>query len=154
MRDLADDCIVPDLGGARLADVGLSDVQEIADRMLASGHDPSTIRNAIMPLRVIYRRALTRGDVAVNPCVGLELPAVRGRRERIASPARPVRRAWKEAGLRPIGLHEARHTCASVLIAAGVNAKAITTFLGHSSIQVTFDRYGHLMPAPPTKPEA
>ncbi len=56
------------------------------------------------------------------------------------------RRAWKEAGLTPIGLHEARHTCASVLIAAGVNAKAITTFLGHSSIQVTFDRYGHLMP--------
>jgi len=45
-------------------------------------------------------------------------------------------------------LHEARHTCASVLIAAGVNAKAITHYLGHSSIDVTFDRYGHLMPGP------
>ena len=31
------------------------------------------------------------------------------------------------AGLEPIGLHEARHTFASVLIAAGVTAKAITT---------------------------
>jgi integrase len=40
-----------------------------------------------MPLRVIYRRALARGEVAVNPCTGLELPAVRGRRDRIASPA-------------------------------------------------------------------
>ena len=45
-------------------------------------------------------------------------------------------------------LHEARHTCASVLIAAGMNAKAITHYLGHSSIDVTFDRYGHLMPGP------
>ena len=27
-----------------------------------------------------------------------------------------------------------------------MNAKAICTFAGHSSITVTFDRYGHLMP--------
>jgi integrase len=32
------------------------------------------------------------------------------------------------------------------MIAAGVNAKALTTYMGHSSITVTFDRYGHLMP--------
>lgn len=32
------------------------------------------------------------------------------------------------------------------MIAAGVNAKALTTYLGHASIQTTFDRYGHLMP--------
>ncbi len=30
--------------------------------------------------------------------------------------------------------------------AVGVNGKALSTYLGHSSIQVTFDRYGHLMP--------
>jgi integrase len=35
---------------------------------------------------------------------------------------------------------------ASLLIDAGVNAKAIQTFLGHATIQMTFDRYGHLMP--------
>jgi integrase len=45
-----------------------------------------------------------------------------------------------------MGLHEARHTFASILIAAGVNAKALSTYLGHSSIQITLDRYGHLMP--------
>jgi integrase len=39
-----------------------------------------------------------------------------------------------------------RHTCASIFIAAGVNAKALSTFLGHASISITLDRYGHLMP--------
>jgi len=33
-----------------------------------------------------------------------------------------------------------------MLITAGVNAKAISTYMGHSSIKVTFDLYGHLMP--------
>jgi hypothetical protein len=32
------------------------------------------------------------------------------------------------------------------MIAAGVNAKALATYEGHSSITVTLDRYGHLMP--------
>jgi len=32
------------------------------------------------------------------------------------------------------------------MIAAGVNAKALSTYMGHSSITVTIDRYGHLMP--------
>ena len=46
----------------------------------------------------------------------------------------------------PIGLHEARHTFASLLIAAGVNAKALSTYMGHASVTITYDRYGHLMP--------
>jgi integrase len=249
------DRIVPALGGERLGDVQRRDVQRLADELLAQGRDPSTIRNALMPLRVIFRRALEDGDVAVNPCTNLRLPAVRGRRERIASaeeaqrllgalpdrdraiwatalyaglrrgelmalrwedvdlaggvihversydekarleidpksragrrsvpivgalrdmlvaqracagestglvfgsgPERPfqpsnlwrrAQRSWKRAGLDPIGLHEARHTFASLLIAAGVNAKAITTYMGHASIQTTYDLYGKLMP--------
>jgi integrase len=55
-------------------------------------------------------------------------------------------KAWKAAGLRPIGLHEARHSCASIFIAAGVNVKALSSYLGHASITITLDRYGHLMP--------
>lgn len=35
---------------------------------------------------------------------------------------------------------------ASLMIAAGVNAKALSTFMGHANIAVTFDTYGHLMP--------
>lgn len=59
-----------------------------------------------------------------------------------------ARRAWAAADppLTPLGLHEARHTFASYLIAAGANAKAVTTALGHSSVSITFDRYGHLFP--------
>lgn len=41
-------------------------------------------------------------------------------------------------------LHDLRHTCAAVLIKAGLNAKAIQVHLGHSAIAVTFDCYGHL----------
>jgi integrase len=245
--------VLPTLGGAKLAKIQRRDVQRLADDLLASGADPSTIRNALKPLQVIYRRAIEDGDLAVNPCERLRLPTARGRRERIAPPpeaaaliaalrpgdralwgcafyaglrrgelrallwddvdlagglirversmsghseiggpkSRAGRRgvpivaalrdllvehklvtrerglvfgssesqpftptavrkraltAWSRAGLEPIGLHECRHTFASLLIAAGVNAKAITTYLGHASIQTTFDLYGHLMP--------
>ena len=52
--------------------------------------------------------------------------------------------AWKAR--EPISLHECRHTFASLMIAADVNAKALSSYMGHSSITITLDRYGHLMP--------
>jgi integrase len=247
--------VLPELGAARLSEIGRVDLQDFADRMLAEGLDPSTIRNTLMPLRAIYRRALTRGEVSVNPTTGLELPAVRGRRDRVADPeearqliaalppadraiwatalyaglrrgelmalrwddvdlegrrirvarswdakgaacvapksaagARSVpilgmlrtyllehrlssgrgdglvfgadattpfgyssvvaraKRAWRDAGLKAIGLHECRHTYATLLIDARVNPKTVSTFMGHASISITLDRYGHLFP--------
>lgn len=54
--------------------------------------------------------------------------------------------AWKSAGLNRITLRECRHTFASLMIAAGVNAKALSTFMGHANISITLDRYGYLMP--------
>ncbi len=236
----------------RLNQITRLHIQDLADRLRASGLSPSTVRNTMMPLRAIFRRLVARGELAINPTQGLELPAVRGRRDRIADPAeaeqllevlsefdRPiwatamyaglrlgelralqwedvdfeagvihVRRSWdpkegfvepkSRAGERrvpltdrlkqelvllsvnggalfvfpgrtegpfstselnrrakttwrqhkrtPITLHECRHTFASMMIAAGVNAKALSTYLGHSSISITLDRYGHLMP--------
>ena len=53
---------------------------------------------------------------------------------------------WAKAELDRVGLHTARHTCASVMIAAGVNIKALSEFLGHASITISLDRYGHLLP--------
>jgi integrase len=85
-RDALDRRILPDLGARRLSEVTRVELQELADRLLAEGLDPSTIRNQLMPVRVIFRRAIARGEVTVNPTTGLELPAVRGRRERIAAP--------------------------------------------------------------------
>ena len=55
-------------------------------------------------------------------------------------------KTWKAAGLKRLTFHDCRHTYASPMIAAGCNANALSTFMGHSSIQITMDRYGHLMP--------
>ena len=44
------------------------------------------------------------------------------------------------------GMHQLRHTCASVLIKLGNNAKQIQEWLGHESILETMDTYGHLFP--------
>jgi integrase len=249
------DRIYPKLGALRVSEVQRRDVQRLADDMLAEKKDASTIRNALMPLRVIYRRAIEDGIVSVNPTSNLRLPAVEGRRDRIVAPEqakkllaallekdRPIwatalyaglrrgevmglriedvdlargvirversydpkayeftepksragRRsvpvaavlrdfliehklrmgrseglffgrsaetpfddsslaaraatAWRNAKLEGITLHEARHTYASLMIAAGVNAKSLQTYMGHSSVTVTYDRYGHLMP--------
>jgi len=250
--------VLPELGARRLTDVERADLQALVDRMVVDGDGASTIRNALLPVRAIYRRALVRGDVAVNPTTGLELPAVRGARDRVASPdeakrllgalerdralwatamfaglrrgelralawesvdfdrgvirvvsswdreAGPVapksragrrtvsmagalrvhlaehrlhtgradglvfgrtaeaafdpstvtdraRKTWARAELTPIGLHECRHTFASLMIAAGVNAKALATYMGHASVTITFDLYGHLMPGNETE---
>jgi integrase len=54
--------------------------------------------------------------------------------------------AWAAAELNRIELHECRHTFASYAVAAGVNPKALSTYMGHASITITLDRYGHLFP--------
>ena len=247
--------ILPAFGKRRLTDLTRAEVQDFTDRLGAHGLSASTVQCSLLPLRAIYRRALQRGDAQVNPCAGLDLPAVRGRRDRIADPAEakallaalPVAeqavwatalyaglrrgelrglrwenvdlasghlrvehgwddvegeiapksregrrtvpiaavlrdvllehrmrqghggeglvfgrtrsspfvsdtlskhaaKAWKAAKLSPITLHECRHTFASMMIAAGVNAKALSRYMGHHSIVITLDLYGHLMP--------
>jgi integrase len=248
--------VLPTFRSVRLMDLHRSDLQGFADSLLTEGLNPSTIQVTLLPLRAIFRRALSRGELATNPCNGLQLPAVRGRRERYATPAEaeeliaavpladqpvwatamyaglrrgelqalraedvdldrgvirvefgweyrdgqiPLKsnagrrkvpiasvlrqflearfsesgygggdrlfgfasatspfdpgkltkradRAWAAAGIERITLHECRHTFASLMIAAGVNAKALQSFMGHANISITLDRYGHLMP--------
>ena len=49
--------------------------------------------------------------------------------------------------LRPkYGMHALRHFCASWMIALGFPPKRLQSIMGHSSIQMTFDTYGHLFP--------
>lgn len=261
--------VLPRFDSTRLAALTRGDVQSFVDGLLAAGLQPSTIRNTVNPLQALYRHAVRRELVAVNPTREVEMPAERGRRERIATAGeaarllaalpkadRPIwatafyaglrrgeiqalraadvdftraeievrrswdpyegatepksragirtvpvlsvlhpylsgvgaplggaellfgrgdgrpfapealgdraRRAWATANererdeaeregcdsqpLRPITLHECRHTFASLLIDAGVNPKAIQEFMGHATIEETFSRYGHLMP--------
>ena len=55
--------------------------------------------------------------------------------------------AVEAAGLpEDLRIHDLRHTCAALLVAQGAHPKAIQAHLGHSSIQVTLDLYGHLFP--------
>lgn len=244
--------VLPALGDRRFTEIRRTDMQDLADKLVSEGHAPSTVSCTFTPLRSMYRRAANRGEVAVNPCDGIDLPAIRGGRDRIADPEeaaallaalppedRPVwatamyaglRRgellalrwedvdlvagiitvarswdmvhgpikpksvkgtrkvpiasalrallvehrlrtgghgfvfgsevspfrpdvirgradsAWTTAKLKRITLHECRHTFASLMIAAGVNAKALSTYMGHANIAITMDRYGHLMP--------
>jgi integrase len=42
------------------------------------------------------------------------------------------------------GMHALRHACASLWIESGKNPKQIQTLMGHSTIQMTYDVYGHL----------
>lgn len=58
-------------------------------------------------------------------------------------------RWWKSAVVKAglpakLRFHDLRHTCAALLIAANVPAKAIQAHLGHSSFKITMDTYGHL----------
>jgi integrase len=246
--------VLPALGERRLDRVTRRDLRLLVEDLLELGLDASSVRNALMPLRVLLRRAVEDGELAVNPAAGIALPAVRGRRDRIASPEevrqllaalpqpdralwatafyaglrrgelvalrwqdvdlerrllrveraydekahafvepksragrrvvpiiaalatafdehrtsagagelvfasrrgepacgstlwRRARAAWGEAGFAPIGLHEARHTYASTLIAAGADAKTVATLMGHASVQTTYDLYGKLLP--------
>ncbi len=251
---------LPHLGHKRLTAITFTMLQDFADQLSAQGLSPSTVRNTLLPWRAIYRRAHARGLVAINPTLKLALPAVRGRRERVAAPtevaplldallpadraiyatalyaglragelqalqwdnidlqanvihvrqgwdaragfiapksragqrrvpiSQTLRRellnhrlqqgrggkgfvfpstrkpdqpfaprtlalhtckAWKEKKLTPIGLHECRHSYASYMIAAGINMKALSTYMGHSTI--TLDRYGHLLPGNETQ---
>ncbi|MBM4639500.1 tyrosine-type recombinase/integrase [Rhodococcus hoagii] len=57
---------------------------------------------------------------------------------------------WRKTAVAKAGLlvklrvHDLRHTCAALLIAANVPAKAIQAHLGHSSFKIKMDTYGHL----------
>jgi len=50
------------------------------------------------------------------------------------------------AGLRRIRFHDLRHSYGSLLILAGASLAYVRDQMGHSSIQVTADIYGHLIP--------
>jgi len=60
--------------------------------------------------------------------------------------------AVQQAGLGELRLHDLRHTFGSLKIEQGENLKYIQTQMGHSSIKITLDIYGHLLKD--TNPEA
>src|SRR5436190_7739633 len=55
--------VLPELGHLRLSAISRNTVQDLVDRLVAQGLSPSSVRNTILPLRAIYRRALARSEV-------------------------------------------------------------------------------------------
>lgn len=51
----------------------------------------------------------------------------------------------RKANVRRVRVHDLRHTCASLLLAQGVDARTIMETLGHSTITMTLDTYAHVM---------
>ncbi|GAB3364116.1 site-specific integrase [Modestobacter lapidis] len=59
---------------------------------------------------------------------------------------RALKVAATRAGLPHAGLHTLRHSAASVMLTQGVPLKVVSEVLGHSSIAITGDVYGHVAP--------
>lgn len=56
-------------------------------------------------------------------------------------------RALDAAKIPPgVRVHDLRHTAVALAVAVGAHPKAIQARMGHASIQITLDRYGHLFP--------
>ena len=86
-----------------------------------------------------------QGDEAVLD-VTAAVEEIASRRPIIEAAYDPWRYRGEALRLERVTLHDLRHTYASFAIAAGVNVKALSEYMGHASIVMTMDRYGHLLP--------
>ena len=59
---------------------------------------------------------------------------------------RVFRRSADGVGLKHFRLHDLRHTYVTMLISEGAHPRVVMERLGHSSISVTMDTFGHLVP--------
>nr|WP_246281233.1 site-specific integrase [Saccharibacillus qingshengii] len=59
---------------------------------------------------------------------------------------REWKKLLKESGLPKIRFQDLRHTHATLLLQSGINVKAVSTRLGHSTTQVTLGTYAHVTP--------
>jgi len=65
--------VTAELGHLRLSAITRNHLQDIVDRLVAEGRAASTVRNALLPLRALYRRAVSREQVTTNPTLSSSL---------------------------------------------------------------------------------
>jgi integrase len=103
-------------------------------------------------IREVPIPAFLRDDLAVV-CAGkalddLVFPGPAGdymRRVRVSTGSRSwFKNGLATAGLKPMTIHDLRHTAASLAVSAGANVKAIQRMLGHKSAAMTLDIYADL----------
>ena len=59
---------------------------------------------------------------------------------------RAFKKAIEHAGVKPIRIHDLRHSCASLLISKGISIVAVSRQLGHKNVEQTLNTYSHMMP--------
>lgn len=76
---------------------------------------------------------------------GLIFTTATGRATDPRGPNRMLTVLCRNAEIRRVRVHDLRHTCASLLLAQGVDARTIMETLGQSTITMTLDTYAHVM---------
>lgn len=128
---------------------GLIHVRERADAYNKIGEPKSSAGYRSVPMGPFVVNTLKRWKLRSPPLPqGLVFPTKRGG---VQSHSNILKRHFKplccKIGLR-MRWHDLRHFAVSLWIEQGFPPKAVMEFAGHSSIQVTFDLYGHLFPSP------
>ena len=101
------------------------------------------LRRALLDLRNDQLRTTATADFASD----LVFPSEAGTPTEMNNfTVRVFKPALAAAGLRAVRFHDLRHTFGSLLIQAGASLAYVRDQMGHSSIQVTVDIYGHLIP--------
>jgi integrase len=139
-----------DLDRAELA------VRQRADRWGSIGSPKSDAGRRSIPMAPVVVNALREWRLACpNGEAGLVFPTSQGRPRQINTIHThglvPLQRAAEisTSGRKPkYGMHALRHAAASLFIEQGFSPKRVQALMGHSTIQMTFDTYGHLFPAP------
>jgi integrase len=123
-----------------LVEAGARDGQIVPTKTAAGRRKVSLSGEA---LRILREQLLARAPNEVE----LVFPAPAGavwRKDNFM--ARIFRPAVRRAGLGPLRFHDLRHTYAALMVAAGAHPKLLQAQLGHTSINVTLNTYGHLFP--------
>ncbi len=98
-------------------------------------------RSRLVPLSDLVRPVVAEWARGRGP-EDLRFPAPGGGYLTAQNWRRAVHWSTTSLGRRP---HDLRHTAASLWIAAGVDIKTVSSWLGHSTAKLTLDTYGHLM---------
>lgn len=138
-------------------------VCERADRYQRLGPPKSEAGERDIPLAPIVVSTLKEWSLASpKTALGLVFPAEGGgpigHTNLLRQGYYPLLRACglmaDDASEPPFSFHALRHAAASLFIEQGWSPKKVQTVMGHSSITVTYDVYGHLFPSPDDDQEA
>lgn len=141
-----------ELRGLRWQDVefeqGLILIRQRADAYNALGEPKSKAGFRDIPAGPMVLNALRRWKLRC-PTSDLQLvfPAPRGGILQHTNTQERFRKLMDKVGVR-MRWHDLRHFAVSLWIEQGFTIKEVMTFAGHSSIQMTMERYGHLFPSP------